>query len=66
MQPYQQRVVEELKELKSKRDKLALFIGGAVAYTSLPQNEQTRLRRQLDIMLDYEGVLEERIDHFPK
>jgi hypothetical protein len=67
MQPYQERVVNELKELSEKREKLATFLAGPPSSTlySLPSDEQTRLRRQLDIMVQYEGILQERIDHFP-
>jgi hypothetical protein len=64
MQPHQQRVVNELKELTDKREKLAIFIGGSLTFTTLPTDEQSRLRRQFDIMVQYEGVLQERIDHF--
>lgn len=63
MQPHQERVVNERKELTDKREKLALFIGGK-AFNTLPDDEQSRLRRQFDIMLQYEGILQERIDHF--
>ena len=67
MQPHQQRVVAELKDLTEKREKLGAFIAGAGnnLFAGLPADEQTRLRRQFDIMVQYEGVLQERIDHFP-
>jgi len=65
MQPHQQRVVTELKELTEKREKLALFMNGNPNWGLLPEAEQQRLRRQFDIMVQYEGVLQERIDHFP-
>jgi len=65
MQPHQERVVAELKELTVKREKLAHFLGADV-FRALPTDEQSRLRRQFDIMVQYEGVLQERIDHFPK
>ncbi len=63
MQPHQQRVVNERKELTDRREKLGLFIAGNI-FASLPTDEQSRLRRQFDIMVKYEGVLQERIDHF--
>lgn len=65
MQPHQERVVAELKELTEKREKLAVFIGSSPTFGKLPADEQMRLRRQFDIMVSYEGVLQERIDHFP-
>jgi hypothetical protein len=65
MEAYQGRVVTEIGELKDKREKLATFIGGNT-FNKLPTDEQQRLRRQFDIMIEYEGVLQERIDHFTK
>ena len=65
MQPHQERVVNELKELTEKRERLALFMGGGV-FIGLPDPEQDRLHRQFNIMVQYEGVLQERIDHFPR
>ena len=64
MQPHQQRVVDELKELTGRRAKLGEFFGTEL-YRGLPEDEQARMRRQFDIMVQYEGVLQERIDHFP-
>lgn len=66
MQPHQERVVNELKALTGKREALALFIGRNDTFSTLPIDEQERLRRQFDIMVMYEGVLQERIDHFPR
>jgi len=66
MQPHEERVVIELKELTEKRERLAFFIGRSPVFPNLPADEQARLRRQFDIMLRYEGVLQERIDHFPR
>ena len=65
MQPHEERVVNELKELTEKREKLGRFIGQNATFGTLPVGEQARLRRQFDIMVEYEGVLQERIDHFP-
>ena len=66
MEPHEQRVVKELKELTDKREKLAYFIAQHPRFKELPEAEQERLRRQFDIMVRYEGVLRERIDHFPE
>ena len=64
--PYQQRVIAEIKDLTEKREKLGAFIAGAGnrIFDGLPDTEQARLRRQFDIMVQYEGVLQERIDNF--
>jgi hypothetical protein len=66
MEPYQNRVVDELKELTVKRERLGAFIGSSPVFRGLPYDEQERMRRQFDIMVQYEGVLQERIDYFPK
>lgn len=63
-QPHQLRAIDELTELSIKRKKLAVFISTSPAFKTLPTDEQTRLRRQFDIMLQYESVLQERINHF--
>ena len=59
------RRANKLKELADKREKLGIFIGGSKLFGSLPTDEQGRLRRQFDVMIQYEGILTERIDHFP-
>jgi hypothetical protein len=64
MKPHEQRVAVELKQLTELREKLGLFQGTAM-FNGLPTDEQARLRRQFDIMIQYEGILQERIDHFP-
>lgn len=61
---YQQRVLQELKELTYKRELLGQFMAGNNTFGTLPADEQNRLRRQFDIMVQYEGILQERIDHF--
>lgn len=66
MQPHEERVVEELKDLMGKREKLGAFIAARHTFEALPGDEQERLGRQHIIMLDYEGVLQERIAAFPK
>jgi len=65
MEPHERRVLEELNQLTDKREKLATFIGTSPTFKKLPTDEQSRLNRQFDIMVQYEGVLQERIDHFP-
>ena len=63
MQPHQERVVTEKKELDAKRDKLTSFIGGEV-YRTLNEQEQSRLNRQLEAMSLYSDILCERIAAF--
>lgn len=65
MKPHEQRVVEELKELSDKRKNLVTFIETNPAFAKLPSEEERRMRRQVDIMMQYEAVLKERIDDFP-
>jgi len=62
MQAYQERVVDEYKELRSKRERLGLFL--AKPPVPVPSDELDRMRRQFNIMVEYEGVLQERIDRF--
>lgn len=63
MQPHQERVVEELKELNSKRERLGEFLETKAAGI-VDAEELARLHRQQAIMKDYAEVLEERIRNF--
>jgi hypothetical protein len=63
MEAYQQRVVEEKRELDIKRDKLTEFLKSPNRI-KVPQDEQDRLTRQLAVMEVYSGILAERITHF--
>lgn len=63
MEAYQQRVVEEKRELDSKRDKLTEFLKSPNR-TKVSQDEQDRLTRQLAVMDVYSNILAERIVHF--
>jgi hypothetical protein len=64
MQPHQERVVQEKKELDEKLAKLASF-GTTPLFDSLPADEQGRLNRQFSVMEEYSHILEERIAAFP-
>lgn len=64
MQPHQERVVEEKRELDEKLARLAEF-GKGELFAGLPAEEQGRLNRQHSIMEDYSKVLGERIAAFP-
>jgi hypothetical protein len=63
MQPHQQRVVDEKKELDAKLEKLMAFIQGSI-FQTLKSDEQERLTRQSKLMDQYSGVLAERIEAF--
>ena len=64
MQPHQQRIVDEKTELVSKLDKLKAFIMESPIFKTLPGDEQKRLNRQYDVMLEYANILTARIDAF--
>ncbi len=61
--PHQQRVVDEHAELDLKTTKLAAFFGTPI-YNSLPDAEQARLVKQLEVMHTYCGILQQRIESF--
>ncbi len=63
MQDFQQRVVDEKKELDEKTEKLAAFIKGDL-FTTLGEHEQGRLGKQYGLMVAYSAVLGERINAF--
>lgn len=63
MQPYQQRVVDEKRELDERREKLGAFKNSAI-FPTLPWQEQERLNTQAHIMTMYSAVLGERIAAF--
>jgi len=63
MQDFQQRVVDEKKELDEKVTKLRAFIH-TEQFDSLDGNEKIRLWRQADAMGVYSSVLGERIEAF--
>ncbi len=63
MEPYQERVVAEKKELDERLSKLDAF-GRTDFFGKLPPDEQGRLNRQHSIMESYSAVLGERISAF--
>ncbi len=65
MQEHEQRVVDELKELTYKRERLRAFIEVNPIFEKLPTDEQSRLRMQFVFMTQYEDILQQRIAHFP-
>jgi hypothetical protein len=66
MQPHQQRVVDEKKELDEKLDKLKAFIDTNPVFKTLPEDERSRLNRQFDAMAEYSNILAQRIMAFPE
>jgi len=65
MQPHQQRVVDEKKDLDEKLDKLKVFIETSPTFKSLPADECGRLGKQFDVMTEYSSILSQRIAAFP-
>lgn len=63
LQPHQQRVVDEHKELSDKLSKLLSFFQGSI-FPTLSDAERSRLRNQARFMDGYAAVLEERIAAF--
>jgi hypothetical protein len=68
MEPYQERVVAEKKELDEKLAKLKAFCfdDGNKTFNTLSSEERNRLERQFDAMQVYAGILDERIAAFTK
>ena len=63
LEPHQQRVLDEKTELDEKINKLVAFMETRV-FDGLCQDEQDRMNRQCEAMLDYSRVLGERITAF--
>lgn len=63
MKPYQERVIKEKEELVDKVIALEKFMEGNT-YRDLPLAERDRLSKQREIMLEYFGILDERIAAF--
>lgn len=63
MQEFQQRVIDEKKELDEKRGKLSSFLTTDI-FRHLPGTERERLLRQSYLMSQYSIVLGERIGAF--
>lgn len=61
--PYQQRVVDEKKDLDEKIEKIESFTGGEI-FKSMPIRDRELLVEQRDHMLSYSRVLGARISRF--
>ena len=66
MEDYQKRVIEEHKELKSKREKLVKFIEGNAEFGKLSADERDVMQNQMIVMRRYLMILERRIELFGK
>ncbi len=69
MQPHEERVVTEKKELDEKLVKLKVFCFSSPAnpiFTSLPPEDRDLLEDQFTIMGKYSEILGKRIERFPK
>jgi hypothetical protein len=65
MEPHQERVVAEKKELDEKLAKLETFIfRGQGKWFDVPDAERLRMTKQYCHMMDYSRVLGERIAAF--
>lgn len=64
LQPHQQRVVDELSELKDKTSKLGAFILDNPIYLKLDTEDQKDMQTQFDAMCIYCDALERRISRF--
>jgi hypothetical protein len=62
--PYQQRVVDEQRELSTRYEKLKTFIEASIEFEKLPDVERRRLCRQAEAMERYRDILLERIIDF--
>lgn len=63
LKPFQQRVVDEKRELDEKLARLTNFVS-TETFLDLPKAEKDRLNRQHEAMIDYSQVLAERIAAF--
>ena len=63
LQPYQQRVVDEMSELKEKANRLESFITGDT-FLALDKVDQGLLIAQLDVMGAYLRILGLRVLRF--
>ena len=62
--PHQQRVLDEKQDLDIRITKLDEFILRNALFRQLDPDEQSRMRRQLDVMRELSVILGERISAF--
>lgn len=63
---FQQRVIDEERELDERTEKLHVFIEDSPLFVKLDKAEQSRLRNQRYIMRVYRDILRERITSFER
>ena len=63
LRPHQQRVVNEKNELDFKREALDEFMGGEL-FCTLSEDEQIRMIKQSNAMMEYSEILGERVKAF--
>lgn len=63
LEPYQQRVVEEKRQLDERLSALTVFLLDGRA-RNLPRHEYNLLEAQLSAMTSYSDILAQRIDLF--
>ena len=64
LEPHQQRVMNELKDLTKKSFDLSNFIETDFFKSNISADEQIRLKQQLIVMKTYESILIQRINNF--
>ena len=64
LEPHQERVVQEKKELDEKAKKLSDFIGLNPIFGNIEPAEQERLKEQCEVMWQYSEILGKRIAAF--
>ena len=70
LEPHQQRMVDEWRQLDERYEKLLNFIEGnnlgskRDVFATLPETEQKLIKRQLEAMYQYRYLLRERIIPF--
>ncbi len=61
--PHQQRVFAERDELADRVERLGLFLEDKEKLALVPQAERRRLRTQLQAMVEYLSILDQRISN---
>lgn len=64
LEPHQQRVMNELKDLTKKSFDLSNFIETDFFKSNISADEQTRLKQQLIVMNTYQSILIQRVNNF--
>jgi hypothetical protein len=65
MEPHQQRVIDERRDLDDKLSKLNAFMSENAIFDGLPEEDRRLMRLQGHAMAQYSGILAARIERFP-